>query len=147
MIFLILWKKRRNIADGGINLLIHNTFQFSFFFLLCLMKLCYLISDLSHQIIVLRSRTYVVRCWTPGFTWWFKLWSPWMEYTLERNDCDHATESYWAVLLDSVHTHPDIFESVTFSGFRIRLPSTRIAGLRHTNPKLLESALWVEICE
>ena len=68
-----------------------------------------------------------------------------MEYTLERNDCDHATESYWAVLLDSVHTHPDIFESVTFSGFRIRLPSTRISGLRHTNPKLLESALWVEI--
>ena len=62
MMFLILRKKKRNIADGGINLLIHNTFQFSFFFLLCLMKLCYLISDLSHQIIVLRSRTYVVRC-------------------------------------------------------------------------------------
>ena len=53
MIFLILRKKKRNVADGGINLLIYNTFQFSFFFLLCLMKLCYLISHLSHQIIVL----------------------------------------------------------------------------------------------
>ena len=53
VIFLILRKKKRNVADGGINLLIYNTFQFSFFFLLCLIKLCYLISHLSHQIIVL----------------------------------------------------------------------------------------------
>ena len=31
MIFSILWKKRRNVEDEGINLLIHNTFQFFVF--------------------------------------------------------------------------------------------------------------------
>ena len=39
-----------------------------------------------------------------------------------------------------VHKDLDIFESATFS-FRIRLPSTRIRWIRHTNPQRFESAL------
>ena len=39
-----------------------------------------------------------------------------------------------------VRTYPDTLESATFS-FRIRLPSTRIRWVRHTNPQLFESAL------
>ena len=42
--------------------------------------------------------------------------------------------------LGSVHTYQDIFESATFS-LRIRLPSTRIWCIRHTNPQVFESAL------
>ena len=39
--------------------------------------------------------------------------------------------------------HPDIFESATFS-FRIRLPSTRIWWIQHTNPQLfcIRSPEW-----
>ena len=44
------------------------------------------------------------------------------------------------VILDPVHTYPDIFESLPFS-FRIRLPSTSIRWIRHTNPQLFESIL------
>ena len=43
-----------------------------------------------------------------------------------------------------VHTYPDMFESATFS-FRIRLPSTRIRCILHTNPHLFESPSRVEI--
>ena len=50
--------------------------------------------------------------------------------------CERNTFFY----LRHVHTYPDIFESATFS-FRIRLPSTRIRCIRHTNPQLSESAL------
>ena len=42
--------------------------------------------------------------------------------------------------LGPVHTYQDIFESATFS-LRIRLPSTRIWCIRHTNPQVFESAL------
>ena len=44
------------------------------------------------------------------------------------------------VNLGPIHTYPDIFDSPTFS-FRIRLPSTSMRWIRHTNPQPFESAL------
>ena len=42
-----------------------------------------------------------------------------------------------------MHTYPNIFKSATFS-FRIRLPSTRIRWIRHTQPQLFKSAFQSE---
>ena len=50
------------------------------------------------------------------------------------------------LLLDPVHTYPDIFESATFS-FRIRLSSTRIRRIRKQIRKFLNPLSRVEIFE
>ena len=54
--------------------------------------------------------------------------------------CPRSVCCRWRVFSGPSTTYPDFLESTTFS-LRIRLPSTRIRWIRHTNPQLFLFAL------